>query len=377
MISAQLMSLVLWAAGLGAAQESAPPAKHIIVYREAGRFGGWPANHGIWIWGQEIVVGFSRGYYKDLGPERHNIDREKPEEHLLARSLDGGETWTIENPAEKGALIPQGAMLHGKELPGVTIPEATDCPGGIDFTHPDFALTVRMSTVDKGPSRFYYSNDRARTWHGPYNLPLFGQQGVAARTDYVVYGPKECMLFLTAAKTNGKEGRPFCARTSDGGKSWEFVSWIGPEPSGYSIMPSTVRFSDSGLLTAIRRRDGEPSWIETYRSKDNGMTWTYLNRPAETGEGNPAAMIRLRDGRIALTYGVRAKPFGIRARLSSDDGVTWGPEIVLRDDGAGRDLGYPRAVQRPDGKIVTVYYFQDGASPERYIAATLWDAPKK
>ena len=30
--------------------------------------------------------------YKDLGAERHNIDGEKPELHLLARSLDGGES---------------------------------------------------------------------------------------------------------------------------------------------------------------------------------------------------------------------------------------------------------------------------------------------
>gem|GEM_PF-4111678 len=36
------------------------------------------------------------------------------------------------------------------------------------------------------------------------------------------------------------------------------------------------------------------------------------------------------------------------------------------------DLGYPRTVQRPDGKIVTMYYFNDASSKERYIAATIW-----
>src|SRR5207245_2117723 len=42
--------------------------------------------------------------------------------------------------------------------------------------------------------------------------------------------------------------------------------------------------------------------------------------------------------------------------------------------GGGRDLGYPRSVQRPDGKVVTVYYFWDGeAGPERHVAATIWD----
>jgi hypothetical protein len=46
----------------------------------------------------------------------------------------------------------------------------------------------------------------------------------------------------------------------------------------------------------------------------------------------------------------------------------------LRDDGGGRDVGYPRSVQRKDGKVVTVYYIWDKKSgPERYIAATIWD----
>src|SRR5437870_8894780 len=94
-----------------------PGHVHVKVYSERGRFAGWPANHGLWSWGDEILVGFSAGYHKDLGPERHNIDREGPEEHLLARSRDGGETWTIENPAEKGTLIPSGPALHGVAAP--------------------------------------------------------------------------------------------------------------------------------------------------------------------------------------------------------------------------------------------------------------------
>ena len=84
-------------------------------------------------------------------------------------------------------------------------------------------------------------------------------------------------------------------------------------------------------------------------------------------------MIRLKDGRVCLTYGYRAAPFGMRARLSRDGGKTWGKIIHLRDDGGGRDLGYPRTVQRPDGKIVTVYYFTKRGSENRHIAATIWD----
>jgi hypothetical protein len=64
---------------------------------------------------------------------------------------------------------------------------------------------------------------------------------------------------------------------------------------------------------------------------------------------------------------------GMRSRLSSDQGVTWGPEIILRDDGVTHDLGYPRSFQREDGRVVTVYYYNDGVHTERFIAATTWD----
>tara|TARA_B100001964_G_C14038151_1_gene511402 strand:- start:70 stop:276 length:207 start_codon:yes stop_codon:yes gene_type:complete len=66
------------------------------------------------------------------------------------------------------------------------------------------------------------------------------------------------------------------------------------------------------------------------------------------------------------------------ARLSEDDGARWGEEIVLRDDAGTSGLGYPRSVQRPDGKILTVYYYndppQDNEITERYIGSTIWEA---
>jgi hypothetical protein len=152
------------------------------------------------------------------------------------------------------------------------------------------------------------------------------------------------------------------------------LGWIGPEPRGYAIMPSTIALSEGQLLSAIRCRLDEKSWIETYRSTDHGQRWKLDGTPApDTGEGNPPSMIRLQDGRVCLTYGYRAVPFGIRARLSRDGGRKWDPEIILRDDGGGRDIGYPRTVQRPDGKLVTVYYYHDTLQGDRYVAATIWD----
>ena len=96
----------------------------------------------------------------------------------------------------------------------------------------------------------------------------------------------------------------------------------------------------------------------------------------DTGEGNPPSLLRLADGRLCLTSGIRTRPYRIQARLSSDQGKTWSDPIVLRDDGGAADVGYVRSIIRPDGKIVAVYYYNDRSSPDRYIAATIWEPGK-
>ena len=359
-------SLVLAAAAF--AEQSAQPVKNVVVYQQKGRFGGWPANHGIWSWGNEIVVGFEAGHYR-YSDRGHSIDYARAAEHLLARSLDGGETWSLEKPA--GLLPPPGTKMARVPTEDGGQP-AVDCPGGIDFTHPDFALTLRMASHQRGPSRFYYSYDRGKSWSGPFRFPDFGEAGVAARTDYLVNGKHDLTAFITLSKPNAREGRPACVRTRDGGKSWRLMAFIGPEPPGrdYAIMPSSVRLSEKSILTVFRRRH----WIEAWRSDDDGRWWSFKNIPVpDTGRGNPPSMIKLRDGRLAVTYGFRAEPYGIRARLSSDNGETWSPEIILRQDGGNWDLGYPRTVQREDGNLLTVYYYNNNADAERYIGGTIWD----
>jgi hypothetical protein len=338
---------------------------HLDVYKESGRFAGWPANHGIWSWGDEIVVGFERGYFFD-NTGIHDIDYSKPAQHMLARSKDGGDTWTIEQPP---GLQPPANTKVANVLTGPDGPELRDCEGGYDFSNPDFVMTFRMTSHQHGPSHYYVSNDRAKTWDGPCNLPDFGQPGIAARTDYIINGPKDMTVFLTAAKRNRLEGRVITVRTLDGGASWDFQSYIGPEPLDYSIMPSSVRLSPASILTAVRRRN----WIDVYRSDNNGESWSLVNQAATDIGGNPPSMVRLADGRIVITYGYRKEPYSIRARVSDDEGLTWSPPIILRADGGGRDLGYTRTVLRPDGKLVTVYYFNVDAARERFIAATIWD----
>lgn len=336
--------------------------KNIIVLKEKDRFGGWPANHGIWNWGDEIVVGFAWGHHDDSNEGGHPI--KGPTSNRQARSMDGGETWVIEE-----------LLVEGPD--GSTGGDAFDCKGGIDFNHPDFAFKF-----SPGNARFYYSTNRAKTWIGPFKFPLFGRTEIMARTDYIINGKHDMNVFLTSPKDDGIQGWPFCARTIDGGKSWKLIGWIGPQPPlesyGYAIMPSTLRLNSGAFLSIIRRGgffDGTKRWwLEAFISADDGKNWHALKEPYIDNFGNPAHMMRLKDGRIALTYGWRKPPFfGIRAKISNNDGVTWDEEFVVRGDGDVWDLGYPRTVQRLDGMCISVYYFKDKLSKERHIAATIWN----
>lgn len=336
--------------------------ENVIVYREPGRYGGWPANHGLWQWGDEIVVGFTATWYRETTTD-HRIDRTKPSYEVQARSVDGGRTWKTEED------LPFSDRKTEAEPKALVEP--------IDFTTADFALMFRFGGLHVGPSWFYTSVDRCKSWQGPFRFAVEGVEGISTRTDLVVLGPRDCLMFGSCAKlSDNKEGRVFCARTLDGGLTWKLVSLIGEEPpaGGFAIMPSTVRLPSGALLTAIRR--GKPEMnIQIWRSDDLGATWSQLGDVTGNIGGNPPAMLLLGDGRVCVTYGHRRKPTGVRARISADEGRTWSPEIILRDDGFDGDLGYPRSVLRPDGRVLTVYYFNGPRGEDRAIEGTFWTAP--
>jgi hypothetical protein len=358
--------------------QSSEAIQHLKIYYEEGRFAGWPANTGIWIWEDEILVGFVEAAHRET-EGFHTYDQETAR-NKYARSLDGGETWTIEDAYESG--MTGFAYDHSIPEDQADIPKTLAQPIE-DFTDPGFAITFMRDDYHDGPSTFYYSMNRGREWNGPYSFPNLGTNGIGTRTDYIVEGSQELSAFMNAAKENGREGRIIYTKTSDGGLNWELVSWIGEEPEGFDIMPSSVRLSSTELFTVMRSRDMSPrrDFLKAFRSTDNGSSWQEETNPSfDTGNGgSPPALVKMDDGRLALAYIYRSD-YGSRVhlRFSDDQGESWGNEITLRSgDGATKDVGYPRMVQRPDGKLVVIYYWnnalQDGSDPYRYIAATIVD----
>jgi hypothetical protein len=151
-----------------------------------------------------------------------------------------------------------------------------------------------------GRGRFRISYDRGKTWHGDYDLPDIGKK-LTSRTDYLVNAAGDCHFFLSAKEDRVQAGirdRAFCARTTNGGESIEFVGWMTHNIEVRSVMPSTVRISETHLVTALRRRhdteqqDGtrlSKNWIEICHSTDNGETWNFLSKAADRSKSPSGA----------------------------------------------------------------------------------------
>lgn len=339
--------------------------KNVVVYYEPGRFAAWPANNGIWSWGNEILVGYTRAYYKE-NQYHHAINRKKPSGSVLSRSIDGGETWILEDSISLNRKDKDIELTTTK----------------IDFSKTGFVLRNTNGI-------YHYSYDKGKNWKGPFKYPDFNFGELTARTDYLVKDENECLIFTSAKVEKAHavlQDRAMTIKTSDGGLNYEFVSWMTELDSIRSVMPATIRINQNHLVSALRRRLNPPkgtkfalpkNWIDVYDSQDNGKSWRFLNKIANTDtgirNGNPPSMVKLKNGTLCIIYGYRGLPYGIHARISSDNGKTWAKEIVLREDAISWDLGYLRSVVREDGKVVSVYYYATKERPERHIAATIWD----
>jgi sialidase-1 len=148
------------------------------------------------------------------------------------------------------------------------------------------------------------------------------------------------------------------AESADDGQTWKWLSEIptraGDSPKEYHELHG-VEAADGTVIVHIRNHNktDERETLQT-ESRDGGKTWS---EPHSIGVwGLPSHLLRLKDGRLLMTYGYRRKPFGNQARISSDHGKTWSSPFIISGDGIGGDLGYPSTVELGDGTLLSVWY---------------------
>jgi len=365
---------------LGSFVSAEANVSHTVIFSDPALFAGWPANEGFWQWGDEMLVGFNVTQYEETA-DGHNVVPGAYQWINFARSLDGGETWTIEPHPQistPGTFNASGDYVRASGYPAIPAPVAS--PGGFDFTADGFALKARGN-------RFWVTDDRGQTWSNPYTLPAFDQAFLTARTNYLVLDSQSMLLFYEATNTppsTGNHWRTMVVQTTDGGQTFERIAWLTPDPldghdtgamPAYALMPSVARLDDGTMLAAVRNRLEGHKWNDLMASTDSGQTWQKVATPIDHND-NPAALVSLGGDRLALVYGYRNGPFGIRGKISEDGGQTWSQDYILRNDGREWDLGYVRAGVRSDGNITAVYYYTTAAQPAQFIAGTIWDVPE-
>ena len=367
-------------------------SRHGIVYYDASKWAAVPANNGgngpVWQWGDELLLGFTMG--RGLKRESsHQCDYDYPFESWLARSTNGGETWS--------AWKPENYVGSSRE------PQPP--PGGLDFSRDGFVMRV----VDNGyhaneGCHWFYSEDRGENWKGPFDFgdimshPELEEKEFTGRTGYIIDGPGKMYLFFSVRQKaepdepdykiwKKTKEKTFLVSTEDGGGTFTFVSWVVPwdEPHR-AVMAAPARLSPTELVTALRRRsqkdDRVENWIGLFASTDNGGSWSHRSvvgytetGPVQRG-GNPPALIQMSDRRLCCAYGNRTDRV-MTARFSGDGGRTWGDEHMLRDGfqsmNGFADLGYPRLFQRTDGKLVTAYFWCTPDKPQTHIEMTIFE----
>ena len=213
------------------------------------------------------------------------------------------------------------------------------------------------------------STDAGVTWSAPYRVPVNSPHGPIALSDgRVIYAGKRLWH---------EKRRIGVADSHDDGKTWRWLAEIptreGDDFNDYHEL-HIVEAASGRLVVHIRNHNkaNEREILQT-ESEDGGLRWS---TPHPIGVwGLPSHLLRLRDGRLLMSYGYRREPFGNQARLSKDHGNSWSRPIAISADGEGGDLGYPSTVEVDDGSLVTVWYERMAGSPYAVLRQASWSIP--
>ena len=347
---------------------------------------------------------------------------------LLARSSDGGATWS-----KPEIILPWTGttgnwdcgfceLADGTWLVNLTITgffKRGVKPEGVSWSsHPSTAewgdWTWAYKTQAWLGTFVVRSTDRGKTWSQPIPVNVRPLKHGGCRLGCWQLPSGSLLMGLYGRirgyeeEGEGESTRSAMMRSDDGGENWEYFSTLAFDPA--SIIdyeePAMVRLQDGRLVCTMRTHVNPTSDARNMVvvvSDDDGFSWT---PPKWTNIwGFPSEMIPLLDGRYLMIYGYRRPPYGVRACIS-DDGVTWDKkhEFVIREGGVPgkstvdkpgssrmspasgkygggqidwnhpgvyQHIGYPSVVQMPDGTIVASYHeWDEGERPLQYVRCT-------
>ncbi|MFC1526448.1 sialidase family protein [Candidatus Latescibacterota bacterium] len=351
------------------AYSKVPGARQTRIFYDKGSYSAFP--HVVKLEGEELLLAFRQAPKHPAGV-RHTHPRSLI---TVIRSLDAGQTWKSDDAAQLAAGGGQelGLVYLGKGRVGGALaahevfPESEAERANTPWTHPREYIFRNVGAL------WCWSDNYGLTWRVD-RMILVGDR-LQACAPPVQLRDGTLMIPAYGVLGRSKTGSSVLYRSSDGGATWSeavFIARGTPKTRAYQE-PVLMELAPGHLLSMLRVHDPKnPGIFWRCESGDGGDTWS---KPEPTGilSGACPRLLRLRDGRLLLTYGRRSEPCGIYATVSDDGGRTWGETWQLRPAPDG-DQGYTSSVEFDAGSILTTTYGKN-ARGVTGITGTFWKLP--
>jgi sialidase-1 len=310
-----------------------------VICSQPGRYIGWPTI--LRRASDELIIAFSGDR------ESHVCPYGKMQ---LIRSSDNGQSWSKERTIRNGPLDDRDAGLIETSKGTLVASWFTSIGFTTDDDFAEHAATVSAETCEVELGHWVHrSTDGGLTWGDKIAVHSSAPHGPIELAD-------GRLLFVGNATIDGGPA-VVAEESSDDGQTWSVIGRFETEGGVKASLcePHLVECPSGRIVAMFRTQYPRIARRLLFQSEsdDGGRTWTPA-RPTSIC-GYPPHLKRLADDRLLLTYGKRILPQGEFARVSRDEGRTWGAELLLSPDHS-MDLGYPASTQLADGTIYTVFY---------------------
>jgi hypothetical protein len=164
-------------------------------------------------------------------------------------------------------------------------------------------------------------------------------------------------------------------QSTDGGRSWTFLSQAFEKPAPFGLWEPFLRLARDGAEVQLyfsQEMDADDQDTMVVRSVDWGRTWSAP--VCVTGEGE-----RLRDGMVGLAETgcaragralvmvletTRNASYSIEAVVSFDQGETFGLRQVVYEPAEGKNAGAPQIAALDDGSVAIVFMTDEDREDE-------------